>query len=131
VTSLYHTFVFLIPIDTRHYDILFKCHTLARVPSEYHTSGFPFFRIPTKPPTNHEMEIRPVPVVGSAQLTYRKGPQRSGGHAGFKRFFMGVRGAAAAASQARPLEKTKIILAAPHRTSWYIHEKSPKTGVTA
>ena len=45
---------------------------------------------PTKPPTSHEMKIGPVPVVGLARRPYGKGPQRSGGHAGFKRFFMGV-----------------------------------------
>ena len=53
------------------------------------------------------MEMIPVPVVGSARRTYGKGPQQSGGRLGVGRFFMGVRGAAAAASQARPLENAK------------------------
>ena len=86
---------------------------------------------PTKPPTNHEMEIRPVSVVGSARRPYGKGPQRSGGHDSVKRFFMGVRRAATAASQVRPLELLAAILAAPRRSSWYTHEKSLKIGVTA
>ena len=44
---------------------------------------------PTKPPTNREMEIRPVPMVGSSSRRYRKGPQQSGGHDGVRRFFNG------------------------------------------
>jgi len=77
------------------------------------------------------MTIIPVPVVGSARRPYGKGPQRSGGHDDVGRFFMGVPGAAAAASQVRPLELLSAILAPPRRTSWYTHEKLPNTVVTA
>ena len=86
---------------------------------------------PTKPPTNHEMEIRPVSLVRSVRRPYGKGLQRSGGHDDVRQFFMGARGAAAAASQVRPLKLLAAILAAPRRTSWYTHEKLPNTGVTA
>jgi hypothetical protein len=73
----------------------------------------------------------PVPVVGSARRPYEKGTQQSGGHAGVKQFFMGVPGGAAAASQVRPLEKNKIVLAAPRRSSWCTHEKLPNIVMTA
>jgi hypothetical protein len=77
------------------------------------------------------MKMRPVTVVESARRPYKKEPQRSGGHDDVERFFMSARGAAAAASQVRPLELLAAILAAPRRTSWCTHEKSLKTGVTA
>ena len=77
------------------------------------------------------MEIRPVPLVGSVRRPYEKGPQQSGGHDDVRRFFMEARGAAAAASQVRPLDLLAVILAAPRLTSWYTHEKLLKTGVTA
>jgi len=41
------------------------------------------------------MKIGPVPVVGLAQRPYKKKTQRSGGHAGFGRFFMDIPGGAA------------------------------------
>jgi hypothetical protein len=86
---------------------------------------------PTKPPTNHKMKMIPVPVVGSAQRSYKKGPQQLGGHDNVGQFFMGAPGAAA-----RRREYNFIFFERPHlrrccRTSWYTHEKLLNTGVTA
>jgi hypothetical protein len=77
------------------------------------------------------MKIGPVPVVGLAQRPYKKGPQRSGGHAGFWRFFMDVPGGAVRRREYNFSFFERPRLRRRCRSSSYTHEKSLKTGVTA
>ena len=91
----------------------------------------PTCKSPTKPPTNHEMKIGPVPVVRLAQRPYKKGTQQSGGHAGCWRFFMDVPGGAARLREYNFCFFERPRLRRRCRSSSYFHEKLPNTVVTA
>ena len=83
------------------------------------------FYPPTKPLTNHEMKIIPVPMVRLARRPYRKRPQGSGGFDGLRRFLIGVLAGAMAALQVRLLKLLVAILAAPRRNCWSSSKNRP------
>jgi len=86
---------------------------------------------PNKTADQPQMKIGPVPVVGLARHPYGKGPQQSGGHAAFERFFMEVLGGAAWRGEYNFCFFERPRLRRRCRSSLYTHEKSPKSGVTA